>query len=298
MRPDSRHAASCLVLAEELHFGRAAARLNMTQPGLSRMIGELEERVGVELFRRTTRTVEITEAGKAFLSECRVAIGHLDRAVTIAQRTAEGLTGTLRVAYMDFAINGRLPELVRAFRQFRPDIRVSLSHFPTQSQQDALLADKIDIGFSLRASEGPRFDSYRFDTDTFVALLPTTHRLSSVKSLTLGALADEPFVLGSGESWGAYRESLFKICLRNGFQPKIAQDASSSDGIFGLVAAGIGVTCYASCVRNLQRRGIVVRSLDDVPDPIPISAIWMKPVHSPVLAVFIEFLKTIWGSKS
>ena len=296
MGVESRHVASCIVLAEELHFGRAATRLGMTQPGLSRLIGDLEKRVGTTLFRRTTRLVELTEAGKAFLTECRVALDHLERAVTVAQRTAAGEAGTLRIAYMDFAINGRLPELIRAFHQGRPQVHLELSHLPTQSQREALLANRIDIGFTLRGIDSDTIESYVFDTDYYVALLPITHRFSNVRNLTLAALAEEPFVLGSGGSWAAYQSGFFAISHRCGFHPNVVQEASSSDGIFGLVAAGVGVSTYASCVRNMQRRGIVIRSLDDVPDPIPISAIWLRPPRTAAVAAFVHFLNTVWGT--
>lgn len=297
MRPDARHVMSCIVLAEELHFGRAAARLAMTQPGLSRLIADLESRVGVRLFRRTTRVVALTEAGTAFLAECRVAVGHLDRAVEVARRTAQGAAGTLRIAYMDFAINGRLPELVRAFRQFRPDVRVQLTHLPTQLQREALVADRIDVAFALRDPDHREMESHPFDSDTYCALLPATHRLSNARSLTLRELAHEPFILGTATSWGAYRSAFFDICLRCGFHPDVVQEASSSDGIFGLVAAGLGVSTYASCIRNMQRRGLVIRSLDDVPDAIPVNAIWIRPVRSPVLGLFLDFFRSVWGSK-
>ena len=214
----------------------------------------------------------------------------------MARRTATGEAGTLRIAYMDFAINGRLPELIRTFRQIRPQIRLELSHLPTQSQREALLSHRIDIGFTLRGIESETFESYVFDSDTYVALLPVTHRLSSARTLTLKALADEAFVLGSGDSWAAYQASFFAICHRCGFHPHVVQEASSSDGIFGLVAAGVGVSTYASCVRNMQRRGIVIRSLDDVPDPIPISAVWLRPARTAAIAAFVDFLNGVWGT--
>ena len=296
MRFGLRHVTSCLVLAQELHFGRAAQRLATTQPGLSRLVAELEAEIGAKLFRRTTRTVELTEAGRAFLAECRIGLDHLERAVTLARRTATGMTGLLRVGYMDFAINGRLPELIRAFSEVRPSIRLELSHVPSQSQREALLGDRIDIGFTLSAVDNKHFETMVFARDTYVALLPVTHPLSNARSLTLKDLAGEPFVLGSGGSWSAYREAFFAICHRCGFHPKIVQEASSSEGIFGLVAAGAGVSTYASCVRNVQRRGIVIRSLDDVPDTVTTYATWMRPVRSASLDTFIVFLKNVWGA--
>lgn len=295
MRFDLRHIRAFTALAEELHFGRAADRLHVAQPALSRTIADLEREVGVPLLRRTTRVVELTEAGKAFLTECRLAQGHLERAVTLARRTAAGVTGELRIAYMDFAINGRLPELLRAFQQHHPEIRLELSFMPTTQQQTAILEQKIDLGFMIGAFDHELVHSYAFDEDRYVALLPVTHPLSNVHSLTLRDLAEEGFVLGNGENWTAFRNRLFSLCRARGFFPRIVQEASSSEGIFGLVAAGAGVSVYSSCVRNLQRRGIVIRSLDDIGDTLPVSAVWERQEHSPSLRHFKEFLLKVWG---
>ena len=293
-----RHVTGCLVLAEELHFGRAAARLATTQPGLSRLVAELEEHVGAALFRRTTRTVDLTDAGQAFLAECRIGLSHLDRAATLARRTADGLTGMLRVGYMDFAINGRLPEFIRAFGEFRPGIRVELTYVPSNKQREALLKGAIDVGFTLGGMDDEHFHCSVFDRDYYVALLPATSPLANARNLRLADLAEHPFILGSGEGWSVYHASFFAICHRCGFHPKVNQEASSSDAIFGLVAAGAGVSTYAGCVRNLQRRGIVIRSLDDVPDRISTYVTWMRPVRSASLEAFALFLASVWGSGS
>ena len=295
MRFDLRHVRCFVLLAEELHFGRAAQRAHMTQPGMSRLIRDLEQDVGVPLFARTTRTVVLTEAGKAFLAESREALARLERAVTSARRTAGGEVGVLRIGYMDFAINGRLPEFLNSFSRYRPEIRLELSFTPTLQQQEALLADRIDIGFMIGPFEEAGMASYAFDDNRYVALLPITHPLSNVRVLRLADLADQPFVLGSGQNWGAFRTAFFAVCHRAGFTPRIVQEASSSEGIFGLVAAGAGVSVYASCVRNLQRRGIVIRDLDDVADKLVTCAAWATPVRAPAVTVFTDYMRRVWG---
>jgi DNA-binding transcriptional LysR family regulator len=295
MRFDLRHVRSFIVLAEELHFSRAAQRACMTQPAMSRLIRELEQEVGVPLLNRTTRSVELTEAGKAFLADSRAAVERLERAAATARRTAKGEVGVLRIGYMDFAINGRLPELLNAFSRYRPEIRLELTFIATLKQQEALLADRIDVGFMLGPFEQPSIASYTFDNNSYVVMLPMTHPLSNAAQLRLTDLADQPFVLGSGENWGAFRNAFFSICHRAGFTPRVVQEPSSSEGIFGLVAAGAGVSVYASCIRNLQRRGVVVRDLDDIPDKLITCATWTKPVRSPSVATFTDFLLRIWG---
>jgi len=153
---DLRQARSFVVVAEELHFGRAANRLYVSQPALSRSIQQLEEAVGVALLERSTRRVRLTPAGDAFAAECRLALGHLGRAVNAAQNAAEGREGRLRVGYMDFAINGRLPRILKAFRAKYPRVAVDLQYMPTALQHAALLEGRIDIGLSLENLKVPR----------------------------------------------------------------------------------------------------------------------------------------------
>ncbi|QEL26727.1 LysR family transcriptional regulator [Bosea sp. F3-2] len=296
MRFDLKHVRCFVLLAEDLHFSRAAQRAHMTQPAMSRLIRELEQEVGVPLLSRTTRSVELTEAGKAFLADSRAALERLEHAATTARRTARGEVGVLRIGYMDFAINGRLPEFLSAFSRHRPEIRLELTFIATLKQQEALLADRIDIGFMLGPFEQPAMASYTFDDNRYVVLLPVTHPLSSAQSVQLSDLAEEPFVLGSGENWGAFRNAFFSLCHRAGFTPRIVQEPSSSDGIFGLVAAGAGVSVYASCARNLHRSGIAIRDLAGASEKLMTCAVWATPVRSPSVAVFTSFLLRVWGS--
>ncbi|MGM0560762.1 MAG: LysR family transcriptional regulator [Pseudomonadota bacterium] len=289
-----RHIRAFVLLAEELHFNRAAERLHISQPALSRTLRELEESVGTKLINRTTRSAELTEAGRAFLLEAQLGVGHLEHAVNLARYTAQGIYGELRIAYMDFAINGRLPELIRAFREAHPSIRLDLSFMPTTRQRTALMEHRIDMGFLIGSFENDRIHNYTFDYDSYVALLPASHPLANVASLRLSDLANEPFVLGNSDYWAAHRERLFVLCHESGFFPRILQEASSSEGIFGLVAAGTGVSVYSSCVRNLQRRGLVIKPLDDITRRIPICAAWDESSASPGLQTFTEFLCTHW----
>lgn len=294
MKFELRHIRAFLCLAEELHFNRAAERLHTSQPALSRTIRDLEDAVGARLLLRTTRCVGLTDAGKAFLTEIQPGLRHIERAVEAAQHADAGITGELRIAYMDFAINGKVPELIRAFRTTQPGIRLLLSFIPTFQQKQALLENRIDLGFLIGHFDNPNIKNQAFDEENYVTLLPSRHPLASAKTVRLTDLADEPFVLGTGENWSTYRDRLFKICHQAGFSPMIVQEASSSEGIFGLVAAGTGVSIYAECVRNLQRRGLVIRNLDDLTDTIPVFAAWNALSVSPSLSRFVAFLQSDW----
>ena len=287
---DLRQARAFLFVADDLHFGRAAGRLFTTQPALSRTIRALEESIGVPLFERSTRRVRLTSAGEAFAAECRLALGHFELAETAARNAAEGREGRLRVGYMDFAINGRLPQILKAFRAKYPQVRVDLEYIPTAMQHFALLEGRIDIGFVIGEFKAQKIVNLLVDQDDFVVLLPEGHRLATLASIRLGDLSGEPFVLGSEDTFGSFRQLVFPLCHTAGFFPRIVQQASNTSGIFGMVAAGVGVTLYAGCARNFRRIGVVVRPLADVRETIPTFASWVADHPSEVLRRFKDML--------
>jgi len=287
---DLRQARAFLFVADELHFGRAAARLFTSQPALSRTIHALEEAVGVSLFERSTRRVRLTPAGEVFAAECRLALGHLERAAAAAHDAADGSIGRLRVGYMDFAINGRLPQLLQGYRAKFPRDVLDLEYSPTAKQRTALLEGRIDIGFVIGDFESQKVLSLLVDQDDYVALLPDTHPLASRRTVRLADLADEPFVMGSEDAFSSFRRLLLPICHAAGFFPSIVQQASNSNGIFGMVAAGVGVSVYAGCARNMRRAGVVIKPLADVSELIPTFAVWVADHPAEVLQRFRDFL--------
>lgn len=289
-RFDVRQARAFLFVAEELHFGRAAARLFTSQPALSRTIHALEEAVGTPLLERSTRKVRLTAAGEVFVAECRLALGHLERAAAAAADAAEGRVGRLRVGYMDFAINGRLPQLVQGFRSKYPQTVLDLEYNPSTRQRTALLEGRLDIAFIIGEFESPKVLNVLVERNDYVALLPEAHPLAARRTLRLADLAQEPFVMGTEDAFSSFRRLLFPVCHAAGFFPNVVQLASNASGIFGMVAAGVGVSVYAGCARNVRRVGVVVKPLADVTDAIPTFAAWIADQPSEVLKRFTEFL--------
>lgn len=295
-RFELRHIRAFVVLAEELHFRRAAERLLMTQPGLSRMIRWLEEEIGADLFLRTTRRVELTEAGSAFLVDCREVLAGVERSVKHARSAAAGDIGYVTVAYMDFAINGPLPRILKAFRQAYPRVRVELFYMPTAEQKKALLAGHVDVGLLIGPFQSDYIDTTLVESEPLAVLLPEDHSLTELDAVPLTALAGEPFVLGAKGGWSAFRRVVFDRCQQSGFSPQVVQEASTSDGIFGLVAADIGVSLYASCVRNIRRRGLTTRPLADTGGHIETVAAWRSDITAPSVSRFIETLRAFPGA--
>lgn len=288
---DLRHLRAFSALGKELHFGRAADALHLSQPALTKIIQQLEAEIGAPLLLRTTRQVELTDAGRTFLEETRGIEAQLQGAVESARSTARGIRGELRIAYTDFAINGRLPHFLRDFSSAHPEIRLNLIFMPTTSQHMALLQQQIDIGFMIGEFRHKTTSCLTFDEDDYVALLPSSHRLCSETSLALEQLANERFVMGTSDNWSAFRNRLFAECRARGFFPNIVLEASNSEGIFGLVVAGVGVTVYSSCVGNLPRCGVEVRPLHNIKEKLPVTAVWDRTNRSQVLNRFLNFLR-------
>ncbi|TAM88772.1 MAG: LysR family transcriptional regulator [Candidimonas sp.] len=296
LRFDLRQVRAFLAVASELHFRRAAERLFVSQSALSRSILALENAVGTPLLERSTRQVQLTAAGVAFAEECRQALSYLERASRVANAAAQGWRGHLRIGYMSFAISGSLPVLLRNYWIQFPDVVTDLEYAPSAQQRAKVLDGSIDIGFVIGRVQNDRIRNALLETNDFVALLPDTHRLASLPQLRLADLADEPFILGTEATFSTFRKLLFNVCYDAGFYPNIVQEASNTSGIFGMVAAGIGVSLYAGCARNDCRTGVVVKPLADVIEPIPTFAIWEVSNPSEVLQRFATFVKRYAGA--
>jgi len=290
MSIDLRHLKAFIAVAEELHFRRAAARLHLAQPALSRTVRQLEERVGAPLLARSSRSVALTGAGAALLPEARAVLKATERALDRARAAATGSVGRLCVTYMDFAINGALPGILARFRKHHPQVQVVLRHLWTEGQRETLLQGEVDIGFLIGPFEHPGIATHTVRRERLCAVLPCEHRLARLRRVPVDGLRGEPFVLGSMEAWAPYRRIVEQVCGEAGFQPSVVQEAFNSDGIFGLVAAGLGVTLYVEGARSLRPRGVAVRPLTGTGVRVQTVAAWRADNDSAVLQRFLEEL--------
>lgn len=291
MNIELRHLRGFVMVARELHFRRAAQRLNLGQPALSRSIKWLEQEVGTELLARTTRNVRLTEAGKAFLTECEIALERIEQAPLIAKQAADGARGHLGIAYNDFAISGPLPFLLERFRRTYPNVHVDLFHMPTAQQKTAIIESRVDVGFLIGPFHGREIQTKLITREDFFVVLPAGHRLAGQGVIQLEQLADQPFVVGSETSWGAFRPILIDMCASAGFVPKIVQEASTSDGILGLIAAKVGITIYPECVRTYQRANVIIVPLEGVDAQVDTLMAWSsKDGVTPAVANFTKLV--------
>lgn len=284
-----RHLRYFVAVAEERHFGRAAARLRIAQPPLSRQIQALEQEIGFVLFERTRRQVELTSAGEVLLTHARRVFEAVELAVHEAQRASRGERGRIVVAYPStFAYSG-LSELVRAFRSKFPAVEVVLRELSPQYQVDALRNGDIDVGFVRAPFREPGLTSELVRSEPLVAALPSGHPLAARKVIPLGLLAKEPFVLFPRVRGPAYFDQLMRLCHVAGFTPRIVQEAPQLD-IVSLVAAGLGVSLLPSSVRKIRRAGIALRPIVGGPRTELLVA-WSERSTSAVLREFLEVVR-------
>ncbi len=286
-----RHLRYFAALAEERHFGRAAARLRMAQPPLSRQIQALERELGFELVDRSRRRMELTPAGAVFVHGVQQVFAALEVAVHDARRAAAGETGRLAVGYSaSLALTG-FTELLRAFRARAPGVELALREAPAQAQLRALVAGQLDVGFVRGAVTEPALASRRVRREPLVLAVPDDHRLAKKKRIMLSQVAHEPFVCFPRALAPALFDQLMRVCNEAGFTPHIAQEAAQLD-IVSLVAAGFGVALVPRSVRAAGRPGVTFKAIEGSPS-VELFVAWRRDDPSPALRDFLEVLAEV-----
>ena len=263
---DLRQFRYFVVLAEELHFTRAAQRLSIGQPPLSLQIQAIERELGTELLKRNRRKVELTEAGKLFLEEAKAALAQAERAVETAKRAARGEIGTLRVGFTPSApFAPSFTRAVRAYRLALPDVHLSLTLSRSAPLVDALRIGGMDLALIRPAATSPLpadITAVPVLRDRLMLVLPAQHRLAKRKNaVALEDLAAEPFVLRPRGPGAAFYEQVYELCGRAGFAPLLAQEAHEAPTILGLVAVGVGLSILPACFRAIQIPDVVWREI-------------------------------------
>ena len=254
-----------LAVAERLHFGRAAAALNISQPPLSRAIRALEARLGVVLFVRSRRRVELTPEGTRLLGEARRIVGQLERTVQEVRGMARGEEGRLRVGFVSLADYGVLPGLLKAFRSARPGVALALREMLSPEQAAALGAGELDFGLLLPPVSGAgELEHIVVQRERFVAALPASHRLATARGkLAVSALAGEPFVMVPRDIAPGLYDIVTGLAARAGISFNVAQEAIQMQTVVSLVSSGLGAAIVPGSIANLGRRGVIYRELAD-----------------------------------
>jgi DNA-binding transcriptional LysR family regulator len=273
-------------VAEELHFGRAAARVAIAQPALSRQIQQLEQEVGTPLFRRTQRQVELLPAGALLLERTRTILHELERAALDARRTGSGELGRLSVGFIHSSTYGLLPSIIGRFRELYPAIELELHEMPITVQHAALLRGAIDVGL-LRVQRAPtELEVVPVMEDPLILALPAMHPLAGRKTLRLKSVADYPFVMfGKGDS-ALFHDRIQRLFQQAGVQPNVVQHATQIHTVVGLVGAGLGVAVVPETARNLHPQQVRFVRLADAAEPLQVALAWRRGHETPAIRSF------------
>ena len=257
-----RHLRYFSVLAEELHFGRAARRLSISQPPLSVAIRQLEESVGARLFERNSKEVRLTHAGEALRISARRLLLQAEEAALEARDVAAGSAGRLRIGFVGAMLYRGLPQALRAFQARHPAVRITLAELNSGVQIAELLHDRLDLGFVHTSRMPPELQHRLLLSEPFVCCLPSGHALARKRVLAPADLRNQPFVLFSREASPDYHERILSICADAGFLPEVRHEVRHWLAVVSLVSQGMGVALVPQAMRHSALRGAVFRPLD------------------------------------
>jgi DNA-binding transcriptional LysR family regulator len=289
-----RHLTYFVAVAEELNFGRAAERLYIAQPPLTRQIRQLEQELGVELFHRTTRRIELTKAGQVYLTEARRVLAQVEEAATLARLASRGEAGQLVVGFEGSSAYDIVPLTVKTFSKRFPRVSLIVREMTTGEQVKALHAARIGVGFVVPTL----FDTGDLIVKTVlreppIVALPQEHPQTQHLTVNLEDLKDETFIVCPRHQKCGLYDHIISVCRRRGFSPRLTQETDEVQSILGFVAAGLGVALLPASVRHLQRSGVVYRQLQPPIEELELAIAWRRENLSPTIPVFLEIVREI-----
>jgi DNA-binding transcriptional LysR family regulator len=287
-----RHLKYFVAVAEEMHFGKAAKRLHIAQPPLSQQIRNLEDELGVKLFDRTRRSIQLTDAGVYFLKEARQLLSHVEQAAETARRIYRGQAGRLVVGFVGSVIHTFLPEGLRSFRERFPDVELVLQEVNTAEQVKSLHAGRIDVGFLYLDAQDTLLASRQLTRAPLMVVLPKKHRLAGRTSINMKELAQEPFIANTRSSEPVVRDAFISLCHTAGFSPRITQEAGHVQTVLGLVAAGLGVCLLPDFIKNIRRQGVQYIPLAGSPPTVKLAVVWRGDNSSALVKSFVEVIES------
>ncbi len=285
-----RHLIYFKAVAEELHFRKAAERLFISQPGLSRQIKQLEENLEVELFSRDKRNVKLTPAGLYLKNEVDYLLNHLDFSLKQTKLVAQGSFGEIRVGFLGSAMQSVLPQLLLKANTDLPEVQFSLEEMSNTAQIEALEKDQIDLGF-VRLARVPRGLRLRpVFTDSFSLVLPENHQLDASTFKSIAQVAIEDFILFSSDYSSLYYDQIISICEDASFTPKVSYKSVHALTIFKLVESGLGVAIVPTSLQLGFSLGVKFLEIPNIPQQAVLSACYKKNNRNPALEYVLRYL--------
>jgi DNA-binding transcriptional LysR family regulator len=285
---DFRQLRYISVLAEERHFGRAAKRLDMSQPSLSTAIKQIESEFGNQLFTRDSRNVEITRAGSALQNQARLLLRQYDETKALLKAVVEGKQGRLHVGFGGSMLLKGLPQIVDRFRKKNVGIDLVLTEMSSAEQMAALKRDEIDLGFVLGAGMGAHMDGFRFCSERLVVCLPLRHPLAKAKTFKLERLMNDEFVSVSRSAAPYYFEAVASICRSHGFSCNVRYEVGHMASVISFVASGMGVALVPETSSKRPVSGAKFIAIPDPHAPVETWCVWREIDQRPGLKAMLE----------
>lgn len=287
-----RHLRYFLSVAEHLNYSEASRRLHVAQPAISQTILDLEKELGVSLLLRTSRTVQLTAAGIAFLEEASEIVRRSESAKGAAQRAARGEIGALSIGYLP-CTGAILPDLIRTYRGRFPNVTIELHEMSHEQQLEAFDDKRINVGF-LRSIPRERERDFNVElvyNDRLEIAMPSKHPLAKNKVIHLRDLATERFVEFHRQGAPGLFDEVIAVCRRAGFSPNIISEYDQMSSVMVFVESGLGVSVVPGCVGHLNNPGAILRPIKPASSRLPLCAVWSKSASAPVVDCFLEALR-------
>lgn len=280
-----------IAVGEELHFGRAAKRVNMTQPPLSRQIQLLEHELQVKLLARTSRSVRLTPAGKAFMQEAVRILGLAESAGLIVKRIASGNSALIRIGFTAGSSYEFLPRLLTKMASSLKDIEFVLTEMVSKQQVEALKTNSIDVGLHRMPTAEKGFESLRVARERMMLAVPLSHRLAKGRLPDQRDLAGEPFITFSPNDGYYFYHLIDSFFTPPAAPPAYVQYVSQTHSILALVSAGVGVAMVPESARLMRYRGLVLRHMKRPPPQAELHLVWNKEAINPAIPAFVQLVR-------
>ncbi len=286
-----RHLRYFLAVAEELHFRKAAEKLFISQPGLSRQIQQLEAELGAKLISRTNRKVELTPAGRHLAHETKNWIELIQLGLETTKLIHEGAEGTLKLGYVGSAMQGVVPTLLQKFKTKHSTVRFSLSEMDNSMQVQALLDGTIDVGF-VRLTDIPKsLEMKTVLTEPFCLVLPKNHELTKADLKHMNQLKEESFILFEKEYSPTYYSEVMSLFLDSGYSPQVSHTSVNALTIYKMVESGFGLAVVPESLKNTFSLDIKFIDLKEFPQRTNLNVVWKKSNQNSVLPFVFEELQ-------
>lgn len=293
-----RHLKYFATVAEERHFTRAAERLGMAQPPISQQVHKLEREIGAQLFRRLTRGVELTDAGRVLYDDAIQILRLVERAKVRAQSAARGQTGHIRVGLASSVVfHPLIAEIMGSYRSYHPQVAISPSESNISALMEDLLEERIDVAIIRQTSlANDRVKLEPMLDERMLVVLPSQHSLSGNASVSLGSLANEHLIMFPRSIAPVLYDDVIMACQRSGFSPQLGQEATQVASSVSMVAAGFGVSIVPNSIRDLHPRGVTYHSIDGIQPTARVSLAWRYDESSRAVRDFVS-VATIAGGE-